>query len=41
MKIGFSKADEAFRQEVAQWMAEHLSGEFASLRYRGDRKSVV
>ena len=35
MKIGFSKADEAFRQEVAQWMAEHLSGEFASLRYRG------
>ncbi|MGH8386518.1 MAG: acyl-CoA dehydrogenase family protein [Pseudomonas sp.] len=35
MKIGFSRADEAFRQEVAQWMAEHLSGEFAPLRFRG------
>ncbi|MGE8064356.1 acyl-CoA dehydrogenase family protein [Pseudomonas sp. NPDC089569] len=35
MKIGFSRADEAFRDEVAQWMAEHLSGEFAPLRFRG------
>lgn len=35
MKIGFSRADEAFRAEVAQWMAEHLSGEFAPLRFRG------
>ncbi|KAB0498074.1 acyl-CoA dehydrogenase family protein [Pseudomonas moorei] len=35
MKIGFSGADEAFRKEVAQWMAEHLSGEFAPLRFRG------
>ncbi|MFJ3366805.1 acyl-CoA dehydrogenase family protein [Pseudomonas sp. NPDC086251] len=35
MKIGFSRADEAFREEVAQWMAEHLSGEFAPLRFRG------
>ncbi|MVV49674.1 acyl-CoA dehydrogenase [Pseudomonas sp. PB120] len=35
MKIGFSNADEAFRREVAQWLAEHLSGEFAPLRFRG------
>jgi alkylation response protein AidB-like acyl-CoA dehydrogenase len=35
MKIGFSSADETFRGEVAQWMAEHLSGEFAPLRFRG------
>jgi alkylation response protein AidB-like acyl-CoA dehydrogenase len=35
MKIGFSRADEIFREEVAQWLAEHLSGEFAPLRFRG------
>ena len=35
MKIGFSHADEVFRKEVAQWLAEHLSGEFAPLRFRG------
>lgn len=35
MKIGFSRADEAFRDEVAQWMAEHLCGAFAHLRFRG------
>ena len=35
MKIGFSSADEAFREEVALWMTEHLSGEFAPLRFRG------
>lgn len=35
MKIGFSSADEAFRREVAQWLAEHLKGEFAPLRFRG------
>lgn len=35
MKIGFSRADEAFRETVAQWMAEHLSGEFSALRFRG------
>uniref|UniRef100_UPI00261F8FA4 acyl-CoA dehydrogenase family protein n=1 Tax=Pseudomonas sp. TaxID=306 RepID=UPI00261F8FA4 len=35
MKIGFSSADETFRGEVAQWMAVHLRGEFAPLRFRG------
>ncbi|MBF8701323.1 acyl-CoA dehydrogenase family protein [Pseudomonas putida] len=35
MKIGFSKSDEAFRQEVAGWLAAHLQGEFAQLRFRG------
>ncbi|KRW57456.1 acyl-CoA dehydrogenase family protein [Pseudomonas sp. TTU2014-080ASC] len=35
MKIGFSPEDEAFRQEIAQWLADHLRGEFAQLRFRG------
>ena len=35
MNIGFSAADEQFRQQVAQWMQAHLTGEFAALRFRG------
>ncbi|MCW2272054.1 acyl-CoA dehydrogenase family protein [Pseudomonas sp. JUb96] len=35
MKIGFSTEDEAFRAQVAQWLADHLQGEFAALRFRG------
>jgi len=35
MKIGFSQADEAFRQEVASWLVAHLQGEYAQLRFRG------
>ena len=35
MNIGFSPADEQFRQQIAQWMQRHLSGEFAALRFRG------
>jgi alkylation response protein AidB-like acyl-CoA dehydrogenase len=35
MKIGFSSADEAFRREIADWLATHLQGEFAPLRFRG------
>jgi alkylation response protein AidB-like acyl-CoA dehydrogenase len=35
MDLHFSEDDEAFRKEIAQWLAEHLSGEFAPLRGRG------
>ena len=35
MDLRFSDADEAFRAEVAQWLADHLVGEFARLRGRG------
>ena len=35
MNIDFSAADEQFRQQVAQWMHQHLTGEFAALRFRG------
>ncbi len=35
MHLGFSEEDEAFRREVAGWLAEQLSGEFAALRGRG------
>ncbi|WCD81800.1 acyl-CoA dehydrogenase family protein [Pseudomonas sp. TUM22785] len=35
MKIRFSEADEAFRLEVANWLAENLCGEFEPLRFRG------
>ena len=35
MNIGFSAADEQFRQQVAQWMQQHLTGDFAPLRLRG------
>ncbi|MDH4566106.1 acyl-CoA dehydrogenase [Pseudomonas sp. BN414] len=35
MKISFSEADEAFRREVAGWLADNLRGEFEQLRFRG------
>ncbi|WP_339429428.1 acyl-CoA dehydrogenase family protein [Pseudomonas taetrolens] len=35
MNIGFSAADEQFRHQVAEWMRQHLSGEFSELRFRG------
>lgn len=35
MKISFSAADEAFRAEVAAWLAANLCGEFEQLRFRG------
>ncbi|MDH4611520.1 acyl-CoA dehydrogenase family protein [Pseudomonas sp. BN102] len=35
MKISFSDADEAFRLEVAAWLADNLCGEFEPLRFRG------
>ena len=35
MHIRFSDADERFRQEIADWLADALSGEFAVVRGRG------
>ncbi|MFC4862791.1 acyl-CoA dehydrogenase family protein [Pseudomonas sp. MAHUQ-62] len=35
MKIRFSEADEAFRREVAGWLADNLRGDFEPLRFRG------
>ncbi len=44
MKLSFSSADEAFRQEAAGWLEDSLSGDFAAVRFRGgpgDEHSVV
>ncbi len=35
MKLSFSPADEEFRQEVASWLRDNLTGEFEKLKYRG------
>lgn len=35
MKLSFSPADEQFREEVATWLRENLTGEFAKLKFRG------
>ncbi|MEE4661430.1 MAG: acyl-CoA dehydrogenase family protein [Halieaceae bacterium] len=35
MKLRFSREDELFREEIADWLAEHLRGEFAEIRFRG------
>ncbi|MGI9276801.1 MAG: acyl-CoA dehydrogenase family protein [Endozoicomonas sp.] len=35
MKISFSPEDEQFRQEVATWLKENLTGEFEKVRFRG------
>ncbi len=35
MKLSFSPADEEFRQEVAGWLLDNLTGEFEKLKYRG------
>ena len=35
MQLGDSHADAAFRDEIRTWMHEHLTGEFAQLRFRG------
>ena len=35
MHLRFSEAEEVFRREVADWLADNLSGEFAVLRGRG------
>ena len=35
MKLGFSKQDELFREEIATWLKENLAGEFSNIRFRG------
>lgn len=35
MKLTFSAADEAFREEIAGWLRANLCGEFAELKFRG------
>jgi alkylation response protein AidB-like acyl-CoA dehydrogenase len=35
MHLRFSEEDEAFRRQVAEWLADNLSGDFAPLRGRG------
>ena len=35
MNTRFSAEDEAFRREIAAWLADNLTGEFAVVRGRG------
>ncbi|MCR9186949.1 MAG: acyl-CoA dehydrogenase family protein [Halieaceae bacterium] len=35
MKLSFSPEDELFREEVANWLADNLCGEFEPIRFRG------
>ena len=35
MKLSFSAEDEKFREEIAAWLRDNLTGEFAQLKYRG------
>lgn len=35
MKLSFSPEDEKFREEVATWLQENLTGEFEKLKFRG------
>ncbi len=35
MKLTFSADDEAFRESIAAWLAENLTGEFEKIRFRG------
>ena len=35
MKLSFSPEDEKFREEVATWLNENLTGEFEQLKFRG------
>ena len=35
MKLTFSPEDERFRESIATWLAENLTGEFEHIRFRG------
>jgi hypothetical protein len=39
MHLHFNDEEEAFRREIAAWLADNLSGEFAALRGRGGRSN--
>ncbi len=41
MDLRFSEEDEAFRREIAAWLAENLTGELAALRGRGYGAELV
>jgi len=35
VKLTFSREDEAFRDEIAGWLADNLTGQFGEIRFRG------
>ncbi len=35
MRLGFTQEDERFREQVSDWLADNLVGEFAKLKFRG------
>lgn len=35
MKLNFSLEDETFRAEIANWLQQNLTGEFAQLKFCG------
>ena len=35
MKLSFSPEDEQFREEIAGWLKDNLTGEFEKLQFRG------
>ncbi len=35
MQLRFTPEEEQFREQVADWLSDNLSGEFAAIRYRG------
>lgn len=40
MDLRFSREEEAFRREIAEWLATELSGDFAAVRGRGGPRAT-